>query len=115
MVQDIQEGGPAHEAGVRRGDLLLGVDGGMLVANPVPAESEIPREEMEIYIARALDNAESDEITGKAVTPYLLDNLFLGDLMKACAELKQWECQLTIAALRIEGGTGSPVNPIALL
>ena len=54
----------------------LGVDGGMLIANPVPAESEIPREEMEIYIARAIDNAERDDITGKAVTPYLLDNLF---------------------------------------
>ncbi|HEV7321707.1 MAG TPA: pseudouridine-5'-phosphate glycosidase [Ensifer sp.] len=55
---------------------LLGVEGGMLVANPVPEAAEIPREEMEIYIARALDNAESDEITGKAVTPYLLSNLF---------------------------------------
>ena len=54
----------------------LGIDGGMLVANPVPEADEIPREEMEIYIARALDNAERDEIAGKAVTPYLLDNLF---------------------------------------
>ncbi|MBD9647175.1 pseudouridine-5'-phosphate glycosidase [Ensifer sp. ENS09] len=54
----------------------LGVEGGMLVANPVPEAAEIPREEMEIYIARALDNAENDEITGKAVTPYLLSNLF---------------------------------------
>ncbi len=48
---------------------LLGVDGGMLIANPVPAENEIPRDEMEIYIARALDNAERDEISGKEVTP----------------------------------------------
>ena len=54
----------------------LGVDGGMLIANPVPEADEIPREEMEIYIARALDNAERDEIAGKSVTPYLLDNLF---------------------------------------
>lgn len=54
----------------------LGVDGGMLIANPVPAADEIPREEMEIYITRALDNATRDEIAGKAVTPYLLDSLF---------------------------------------
>ena len=54
----------------------LGIDGGMLIANPVPEENEIPREEMEIYIARALDNAERDDIAGKAVTPYLLDTLF---------------------------------------
>jgi pseudouridine-5'-phosphate glycosidase len=54
----------------------LGIDGGILIANPVPAADEIAREEMEIYIARALDNAERDEIAGKAVTPYLLDSLF---------------------------------------
>ena len=54
----------------------LGITGGMLIANPVPEADEIPREEMEIYIARAIDNAERDEIAGKAVTPYLLDNLF---------------------------------------
>jgi len=54
----------------------LGVDGGMLVANPVPEKSEISREEMEIYITRALDNAVRDEISGKAVTPYLLDSIF---------------------------------------
>jgi kynurenine formamidase len=50
-----------------------------------------------------------------AMGVHLLDNLNLGDLMKACADLSQWEFLLTIAALRIEGGTGSPVNPIALL
>ncbi|MBD9372569.1 pseudouridine-5'-phosphate glycosidase [Rhizobium sp. ARZ01] len=54
----------------------LGIDGGMLVANPVPAGNEIPRREMEIYIERALDNAERDEVSGKAVTPYLLDTIF---------------------------------------
>ncbi|WP_041415455.1 pseudouridine-5'-phosphate glycosidase [Sinorhizobium fredii] len=67
---------PAAIANFQRMRDVLGVEGGMLVANPVPEESEIPREEMEIYIARALDNAASDEISGKAVTPYLLDNLY---------------------------------------
>ena len=54
----------------------LGIAGGMLIGNPVPEESEIPSDEMEIYISRALDNAEEDEITGKAVTPYLLSSIF---------------------------------------
>ena len=67
---------PAAIANFQNMRELLGVDGGMLIANPVPAESEIAREEMEIYIGRALDNAERDEISGKEVTPYLLDNLF---------------------------------------
>ncbi|MFK3776652.1 pseudouridine-5'-phosphate glycosidase [Agrobacterium sp. NPDC089420] len=54
----------------------LGIEGGMLVANPVPEEDEIPREEMEIYINRAISHAERDDVTGKAVTPYLLGDIF---------------------------------------
>ncbi|MDS7597345.1 pseudouridine-5'-phosphate glycosidase [Agrobacterium tumefaciens] len=54
----------------------LGIDGGMLVANPVPEEDEIPAEEMEIYINRAISNAEREEITGKEVTPFLLGDIF---------------------------------------
>ncbi|UHS61521.1 pseudouridine-5'-phosphate glycosidase [Agrobacterium vaccinii] len=54
----------------------LGIDGGMLIANPVPEEDEISREEMEVYITRALSHAEEDEVAGKAVTPYLLSKIF---------------------------------------
>ena len=67
---------PAAIANFQKLREQLGIDGGMLIANPVPEADEIPREEMEIYISRALANAERDEIAGKAVTPYLLDNIF---------------------------------------
>ncbi|WP_112828170.1 pseudouridine-5'-phosphate glycosidase [Rhizobium cremeum] len=67
---------PAAIANFQRMREQLGIEGGMLVANPVPLADEIPREEMEIYIGRALVNAEREEITGKNVTPFLLDNLF---------------------------------------
>jgi kynurenine formamidase len=55
------------------------------------------------------------ECTLVAMGVHLLDNLHLGWLMEACAELSQWDFQLTVSPLRIEEGTGSPVNPIALL
>lgn len=45
---------------------------------------------------------------------HLLDNLDLEDLARAAAEEKRWSFFLTIAPLRVEGGTGSPVNPIAV-
>lgn len=45
---------------------------------------------------------------------HLLDNLYFADLEKACVEEKRWELFLTLAPLRIERGTGSPVNPIAI-
>lgn len=67
---------PAAIANFQKTRDLLGIDGGMLIANPVPEESEIAREEMEIYIKRAIDNANRDGITGKAVTPYLLDSIY---------------------------------------
>ena len=44
----------------------------------------------------------------------LLDNLDFERLGEACAEEGRWEFLLTVAPLVIEGGTASPVNPIAL-
>ncbi len=46
---------------------------------------------------------------------HLLDNLHLEALAEACANLGRWEFQLTLAPLPIAGGTGSPLNPIAVL
>jgi pseudouridine-5'-phosphate glycosidase len=53
----------------------LGLEGGMLVTVPVPAEDEWPAEEAQGIINQALAEAEADGITGKAVTPYLLDRV----------------------------------------
>ena len=44
----------------------------------------------------------------------LLDNALLEPLSAACAEEGRYEFMITIAPLRVVGGTGSPVNPIAL-
>ena len=43
----------------------------------------------------------------------LLDNLDLDALASACAEAGGAEFLLTVAPLVLEGGTASPVNPIA--
>lgn len=46
--------------------------GGVLIANPVPEENEIPRAEMAGYIDAAIRKAGSAGIRGKDVTPYVL-------------------------------------------
>lgn len=46
---------------------------------------------------------------------HLIDNMALGELSDRCAAAGRWAFLLTVAPLRIEGGTGCPVNPIALL
>ncbi|MBN8675811.1 MAG: pseudouridine-5'-phosphate glycosidase [Chitinophagales bacterium] len=50
----------------------LGLEGSVLIANPVPAEQEIAADEMEVHIQQALDAAAAQKITGKEVTPFLL-------------------------------------------
>lgn len=45
----------------------------------------------------------------------LLDNADFEGFATACAELQRWEFMLVIAPLVVIGGTGSPVNPIAVL
>jgi hypothetical protein len=48
-----------------------------------------------------------------AMGVHILDNCDLEELSKMAAKLKRWEFQLTVAPLTVEGGTGSPVNPLA--
>lgn len=50
-----------------------------------------------------------------AMGVHLLDNLMLGRLLEACARHRRWEFLFTVAPLRVDRGTGSPVNPIAVL
>lgn len=50
----------------------LGLNGAVLIANPVPAEQEIEPGEMELYIHYALAAAKEKHVTGKEVTPFLL-------------------------------------------
>lgn len=50
----------------------LGLEGSVLIANPVPAQQEIGQEEMEIHISEALSAAFQQRVKGKEVTPFLL-------------------------------------------
>lgn len=44
----------------------------------------------------------------------LIDNCDLEELSTVCAELGRWQFQLVINPLRVVGGSGSPVNPVAV-
>jgi pseudouridylate synthase len=66
---------PAEIAHLWRVRQALGQAGGMVVANPVPVEFEIPAGEIEGLVGQAMSEAAATGITGKAVTPYLLDRM----------------------------------------
>jgi pseudouridylate synthase len=50
----------------------LGLEGSVLIANPVPAEFEVPADKMEEHIQLALAAASKNNIKGKEVTPSIL-------------------------------------------
>ena len=54
----------------------LGLPGGQLVANPIPVGAEIPAHALAPLIADAQAEAVARGISGKAVTPFLLQRLF---------------------------------------
>jgi pseudouridine-5'-phosphate glycosidase len=53
----------------------LGLKGGVIVANPIPLEHEIPAIEITQTIEDALRDAQTQGIQGKGVTPFLLKNI----------------------------------------
>jgi pseudouridine-5'-phosphate glycosidase len=67
--------GPEETAAVLQAKWSLGLPGGVVVANPIPAEDEIPAAEIGGIIDRALADADRLGMTGKDITPYLLGRI----------------------------------------
>lgn len=53
----------------------LGLEGGMVIANPIPPKYEIDHEHLEEVTIGALQDAARQNIRGKAVTPFLLSKI----------------------------------------
>lgn len=66
---------PAEIAVFLREKQALRIESGTLVCNPITKADEIPFEEMARYIERAVDDASKSGVSGKAVTPWLLDRV----------------------------------------
>jgi pseudouridine-5'-phosphate glycosidase len=58
-----------------RAHLRLGMGTGVVVANPIPSDQEMPPELYQGALDRAVADASRDGIRGRAVTPYLLERL----------------------------------------
>ena len=66
---------PADVAAVLRARLELGISGGVIVANPIPAEHELSHAEIDDVIETALAEAAAKGVRGKDVTPFLLGRI----------------------------------------
>ena len=65
----------AEVAAVMRSAWSLGLRSGIVVANPIPPEDEIPADEIGAIIEQALGDMDRLGITGKDATPYLLGRI----------------------------------------
>ena len=63
---------PEEVAAIMRSKWELGLEGAVVVANPIPEADEIPTSEIEPVITAALAEADRLGIRGKDVTPFLL-------------------------------------------
>lgn len=66
---------PEHTADILRAKWELGLEGGVLIANPVPKADEIEYSVINEKIEQALAEAEEKSISGKELTPFLLDRI----------------------------------------
>jgi pseudouridylate synthase len=64
---------PAEIAAVMRASELLGLPGGILVANPLPEGSQLDPVLHDRLLAEALDAAAAASVRGKEITPFLLE------------------------------------------
>jgi pseudouridine-5'-phosphate glycosidase len=69
---DVRVDTPEEAAAIVRAAGSLGLEHGLLIAVPVPAEDEMPSEAAEAAIQKATEEADAAGIHGKAVTPYIL-------------------------------------------
>lgn len=66
---------PAEVAALMHAKWDLGLAGGVVLANPIPVEDEIPADEIGVIIDQALADMEAQGIHGKDATPYLLGRI----------------------------------------
>jgi pseudouridine-5'-phosphate glycosidase len=66
---------PADAARLMQTHWEMGFTSGIVFCNPPPSESALEKQEVDEWIAHALQSAAAAGIRGKVVTPYLLDLL----------------------------------------
>ena len=75
FLSDFQIDTPQELAHFIQTKWALGLKGGVVVSNPVPAADAMDKAEIDAITLRALKEADDTGVTGKAVTPFLLGRI----------------------------------------
>lgn len=79
----------------------LGLEGAVLIANPVPVQYEVPAAQMEAHIKEALQAAAQQQVKGNEVTPFLLQYI--------AAHTKGESLAANIALIKHNARTGAEI------
>lgn len=88
---------PTEVAALMHAKFDSGIDGGLLIANPIPKAYAMDETLIQSAIDQALNAADQHGITGKAITPYLLDaiqKITAGQSLKANVELMKHNARI---------------------
>lgn len=99
---------PAEIARVLHAKWGMGLDGGMVIANPIPAEFAMSRDVIDAAIEQALSEAQTQGVGGKESTPFLLARvceLTGGDSLAS-------NIQLVLNNARLASAIGKSLNDI---
>ncbi len=72
---DTRANSPAEVAAIYRAQRALNTESALLLTVPVPADFEVPQEQLQIALADALASAERNGIGGRELTPFLLGQM----------------------------------------
>jgi pseudouridine-5'-phosphate glycosidase len=114
---DVRLDEPADVARVMHSKWQLGLNGGLVVANPIPARYGLPRDVVERAIAQALADADAQGISGKAVTPFLLarvNALTGGESLSGNIELMLNNARLAAEIAVAYAALATPATPAAV-
>lgn len=70
--ESVSVSGSAEIARIARAQWDMGLEIGVVVANPIPAEAALSEDEWTVWLRAATEEAASAGVRGKAVTPFLL-------------------------------------------
>ncbi len=111
---DARADAPEDVARIMKAKWDLGLAGGIVVANPIPASCEVPRERVERAIEDALAEAQAKGVAGKALTPFLLERvnaLTGGESLAGNVELVRDNARLAARVAVAYAGLLAPVRP----
>jgi pseudouridylate synthase len=72
---DARANTPAEVAAIFQAQRALGIESALLVTVPVPAEFEVPHEQLQEVLDQSLEMAERHNIGGRELTPFLLGQM----------------------------------------